>query len=259
MSKFNAVTGLTALPSIALDICHPCSISKSQHRPLKTPSRNLVRQPGDVVLADLIGPLLEGVGTAKYALLIQDSFSSLTAVVPLRNKSEAKSQLKAWILRFNNSTDYHVKCLQTNNGLEFKNDFLDAFTSANGIVREYLIRYEHHQNGQIELTNRTIGEMAQKCLLEANLLAHLWPYAFKHAVWIFNRVLHLRDTKTPYELVSGLKPSLLPLRTFGAKGFIYDLLFWKYLTARAIVGYNLGITPDSKGWAFWLPEKNSII
>ncbi|MBW0554422.1 hypothetical protein O181_094137 [Austropuccinia psidii MF-1] len=161
LSQFNAITGLPALPSIALDICHPCSISKSQHRLLKTPSRNLVRQPGDVVLADLIGPLPEGVGTAKYALLIQDSFSRLTAVVQLSDKSEAKGQLKEWILKFNNSTDYHVKCLQTNNGSEFKNNFLDAFTSANGIVQEYLIRYEHHQSGQIERTNRTIGEMPE--------------------------------------------------------------------------------------------------
>ncbi|MBW0488050.1 hypothetical protein O181_027765 [Austropuccinia psidii MF-1] len=199
--QFNAVTGLPTLPSTNLDICHPCSIAKSQHRPLKTPSRNLVNGLGDVILADLIGPLPEGVGTAKYTLLIQDSFSRLTEIVPLSDKAEAKNQLKAWILRFNNSTNYHVKCLRTDNGSEFKNNFMDTFTSANGIIREYLIRYEHHQNGQIECTNRTIGEMARTCLLEANLPAHLWTYAFKHAVWIFNHVLHLKETKTPYELL----------------------------------------------------------
>ncbi|MBW0548707.1 hypothetical protein O181_088422 [Austropuccinia psidii MF-1] len=62
----------------------------------------------------------------------------------------------------------------------------------------------------------------------------------------------------PYELVSGLKPSLLPLQNFIAKSFIYDPLFRKDLTAWEIVGYNIGITLDSKGWAFWKPEKNFI-
>ncbi|MBW0519254.1 hypothetical protein O181_058969 [Austropuccinia psidii MF-1] len=34
--------------------------------------------------------------------------------------------------------------------------------------------------------------------------------------------------------------------------------YQKYLSARAIVSYHLGIAPDSKGWLFWVPKSKRI-
>ncbi|MBW0533154.1 hypothetical protein O181_072869 [Austropuccinia psidii MF-1] len=31
------------------------------------------------------------------------------------------------------------------------------------------------------------------------------------------------------------------------------------MSPRGIVGYHIGIAPDSKGWLFWIPSKNSIV
>ncbi|MBW0506566.1 hypothetical protein O181_046281 [Austropuccinia psidii MF-1] len=141
----------------------------------------------------------------------------------------------------------------------FKNHWLNDFLVNNGIVHEYSVPYEHHQNGRIERTNRTISEMAQTCLLAANLPVFLWPWVFRHSVWIFNWYLHAEDKITPFEILGKRVPSLELLHIFGAKSFIYENNFRKDFSARATIGYHIGISEDSKGWLFWIPDKKKII
>ncbi|MBW0513326.1 hypothetical protein O181_053041 [Austropuccinia psidii MF-1] len=62
----------------------------------------------------------------------------------------------------------------------------------------------------------------------------------------------------PYEIVSGLKPTLSLLKVFGAKAYLFNNLHKKDLGPRGIVGYHMGISPDSKGWVFWIPEKGNF-
>ncbi|MBW0468093.1 hypothetical protein O181_007808 [Austropuccinia psidii MF-1] len=233
LMQFNATDGFDYLPLKDIKLCHSCSIAKAEHRPFSSPSRNQTNAPGDVVAADLIGPLPLSIDDKKYALLIQDLYSRLMSVIPIADKSEAKNQLRFWILRFNNSTNFKVKALRTDNRAEFHNK----------ILIDFLLERELYWKSQ-ELPS---------------LLPTLWPYAFKHAVWIFNRTLHVDATRTPYEIVGGKKPSLVALRVFGAKSYLYDHLSRKDMSSKAVVGYHLGITPDSKGWLFWIPDRRNIV
>ncbi|MBW0517980.1 hypothetical protein O181_057695 [Austropuccinia psidii MF-1] len=101
--------------------------------------------------------------------------------------------------------------------------------------------------------------MARTSLLAANLPNNLWPYTFKHAVWIFIRTLHADNKHTPYEIVGKRKPSLLALRVFGAKSYIFNHSSLKNISAKGFFGYHLGITPHSKGWLFWIPDCKTFI
>ncbi|MBW0538320.1 hypothetical protein O181_078035 [Austropuccinia psidii MF-1] len=237
--QFKAADGIPNFNFESIRICHPCSISKVEHRPFKSLSRAHVKAPGDLVAADLIGPLPASIDHKKYALMIQDSFSRLTA--------------------FNNATDFKIKSIQTDNGTEFCNHFLSNFLKEEGITHEISIPYKHHQNGKIERTNRTISEMARTSLLAANLPNNLWPYAFKHTVWIFNRTLHANSKLTPYEIVGRKRPSLLTLRVFGAKSYIFNHSSLKNISTKGFIGYHLGITPDSKVWLFWIPDCKTVV
>ncbi|MBW0559712.1 hypothetical protein O181_099427 [Austropuccinia psidii MF-1] len=257
--KFNAVEGLHDTKLSDVGICHPCSVAKSEHRPVKSPSRKNISAPGDMILADLIGPLPLSIDKKRYALIIQDSFSRLTAFIPLHDKTGARHHLKTWMLQFMNTMKITIKALRTDNGAEFKNNAMDEFLKEKGIVHEYSMPYEHHQNGKVERTNRTLSEIARTSLIAAGLPVTIWPWAFKHAVWIFNRTLHSDERKKPYEIISGTKPLLALLRVFGAKSYVHNHLFKKDMSARGIEGYHLGVAPDSKGWFFWVPSKNSII
>ncbi|MBW0536607.1 hypothetical protein O181_076322 [Austropuccinia psidii MF-1] len=258
MIKHDAVDGFPTSFESNINICHDCSISKSIHLPVSTPSRNHIRGPGDLVVADLIGPLPTSYDNMKYVLIVQDFSSRLTAAIPLRDKAEAKIQFVDWMKRFTTATSFKIKCIRTDNGSEFKNSTISAFTAQHGITHELSIPYEHHQNGRVERTNRTLIDIARTSLISAGIPVRLWPYSFKHAAFIFNRVLHADSDKTPYEIVSGLKPTLSLLKVFGAKAYLFNHLHRKDLGPRGIVGYHMGVAPDSKGWVFWIPEKGNF-
>ncbi|MBW0491418.1 hypothetical protein O181_031133 [Austropuccinia psidii MF-1] len=259
LMKFNAIDGFSPIELNSVGICHPCSIAKSEHQPIQAPSQKHISNPGDMILADLMGPFPISIDGKKYAIIIQDSFSWLTAFIPLHNKTEARGHLQTWMTQFMNTMKTTIKAVRTDNGAEFKNNTFDAYLKDKGIIHELSMPYEHHQNGKIEQTNRLISEIARTFPIAANLPTSLWPWAFKHAVWIFNQSLHVDKQKTPYEIISGMKPSLHLLRVFDAKAYVHNHLFRKDMTPRGIEGYYyLGVAPNSKGWLFWIPSKNTV-
>ncbi|MBW0544492.1 hypothetical protein O181_084207 [Austropuccinia psidii MF-1] len=194
----------------------------------------------------------------KYVLMIQDVFFKVVVAIPISDKSDAKLKLQNWMTQFMNVTDDTIKILRNDNGTEFKNNLLEQFLVSKGIIHEFSMPYEHHQNGRIERTNRTILEMARPMLHASNLPTYLWPWEFPHAAWIFNCTLHTNNTRTPFELLGKRKPSLQMLRVFGATSFIHDHNFKKNLLAKAVTGYHLGIAEYSKGWIFWIPQKKIV-
>ncbi|MBW0509404.1 hypothetical protein O181_049119 [Austropuccinia psidii MF-1] len=218
----------------------------------------MIERPGDVITADLMGPLPHSLDHKKYILTIQDFFSCLTVVIPLLDKAGVKIEFQKWILQFMNTTGHKVKVIRTDNGSELKNIIFEEFLKTQGIIHEYSIPYEHHQNGKIGRTNQTISEMARPSLHAANLPITLWPWAYRHSVWIFNHTLHADLIKMPYETVGKRKPSLDMLKVFGSKAFLYNHNFRKDISDRAIVGFHLGVEQDSKGWLFWIPDKGQI-
>ncbi|MBW0538726.1 hypothetical protein O181_078441 [Austropuccinia psidii MF-1] len=153
MLKLNAALGIPNLPFCDIKLCHDCSISKSQHNPVKSASRNLVNKPGDLVVADLMGPYKPSLNHKKYILMIQDAYSCVVVAIPISDKTEAKTYFINWIKQFMNITTYKVKTVRTDNGTEFKNHNFNDFLVQHGITHEYSIPYEHHQNGRIERTN----------------------------------------------------------------------------------------------------------
>ncbi|MBW0500194.1 hypothetical protein O181_039909 [Austropuccinia psidii MF-1] len=191
MQRLNCVKGLPP-KSIKCDVnlCRPFSLAKSRHLPLTLPSRLIVNVPGDVVVADLMGPFPLSFDKKSYALIIQDHYSSLATIYPLKQKSEAPHVVIEWINKFDNLTNFKVKRLQTDNGGEFTSKFLDDALKAKGIVHETTIPYEHHQAGKVERTNRTIAEAARSMLIDSGLHVEMWPYAFRHALQADNPIYH---------------------------------------------------------------------
>ncbi|MBW0480340.1 hypothetical protein O181_020055 [Austropuccinia psidii MF-1] len=257
--QFNTADGIPPFSIGNIKICHAFSVAKAENRPFISASQKHIHQPGGMIAADLIGPLPVSSDGKQYALVIQDIFSRLMAVIALTDKSEAKHQLRLWMIKFMNITKFTIWAVRTDNGAEFCNHFFNDYLKEGGIIHELSVPYEHHQNGQIERTNCTILEMARTSLIAANLLISLWPYTFRHAAWIFNRTLHSNSKVTPYEIVGSKKPSLLQLRVFGVKAFIFNHQAKKDLGAKSVIGYHLGVMEDSKGWLFWVPEQGTVV
>ncbi|MBW0501911.1 hypothetical protein O181_041626 [Austropuccinia psidii MF-1] len=107
--------------------------------------------------------------------------------------------------------------------------------------------YEHHQNGKVERTNRTLAEAARSMMIRANLPPTFWTYALQHAAWEFNRVLHANDNITTHEEVIQKKPSLSLLHVFGCMAFLHNMTQKKDLTTKATEVIHLGVAQDSQG------------
>ncbi|MBW0531514.1 hypothetical protein O181_071229 [Austropuccinia psidii MF-1] len=257
--QFKAADGIPPFNSDNIKICHPCSVAKAENLPFISASQKHINQPDDVIAADLIGPSPISNDGKQYALVIQDIFSRLTAVIALTDKSEAKYQLRLWMIRFMNITKFAIQAVRTDNGAEFCNHFFNEYLKEGGIIHELSGPHENHKNGQIERTNHTISEIARTSLIAANLPTSLRPYAFRHAAWIFNHTLHSNSKITPYEIVGYKKPSLVQLRVFGIKEFIFNHQAKKDLGAKMVIGYHLGIMEDCKGWLFWVPEQGMVV
>ncbi|MBW0493531.1 hypothetical protein O181_033246 [Austropuccinia psidii MF-1] len=234
-------------------------MAKSQHLPLNSQSRGIVEKLGNVIVAGLMGPFPISFNKRLYAMLVQDHYSSLVTIYPLQSKSEAGGCLIDWIKKFNNLTPYNVKRVRTDNAGEFLSHSLRRFFEDSGITHETIIPYEHHQAGKVEWTNRTIAEAARSMLIDSGVDVSLWPYAFRQAVWVFNRVTHGTAIKTPYELVTTRKPLLGMLQVFGCKAYVHILTHRKDLSPKAKEVIHLGIAEDSKGWIFWDALSKQVI
>ncbi|MBW0476963.1 hypothetical protein O181_016678 [Austropuccinia psidii MF-1] len=153
MLKYNASDGTDNSYLQTICLYHPCSVAKSEHQLVKNTSRNLVWKPGDVIVVDLIGPLPVSINHMKYTLVIQDVFLSVVVAIPIMEKTDAKSKLQDWMTQFMNVINNTIRVLRSDNVEEFKNNNLEQFLESKGIIHEFPMPYEHHQNSRIKQTN----------------------------------------------------------------------------------------------------------
>ncbi|MBW0550007.1 hypothetical protein O181_089722 [Austropuccinia psidii MF-1] len=260
MKKLEAVKGLPSKPWPSVNrLCESCLFAKSVHRPFRCESREIVKAPGDVIVVDLVGPFPVSVQRHLYGLVIQDHFSSLVSFIPLKFKGEASQTVLGWLKTFNVLSGHQIKRLRSDNAGEFTSNAFEGGLTQLGITHELTIPYEHHHNGKVERVKRTLGEAARAIMLEKNVDVGLWPWAFRHVAWVFNRMLHTDFVQTPWELVMGSKPNVSILRVFGCVAYVHDPLHRKDLKAKSRKLIHLGIAQDAKGWIFWCPDKKTFV
>ncbi|KAI7936927.1 hypothetical protein MJO28_015826 [Puccinia striiformis f. sp. tritici] len=247
-TKFKAVTGK----------CHSCSLAKSTHNPVISVSRELASKPGAIVAIDLVGPFPPALDGSKYGLVIHDIFSRMTSVIGLKAKGDAAKEVMDWIDKFNKHSDHDVLCIRSDNGGEFISNKFNLFLQKLHIRHEMSVPYKHHQNGNVERTNRTLLDMARTFLIHAKLPNSLWLLALRQAAFIFNRILHVDDFKTPYELSLGKTPSLDMVRIFGCRAYMHDLNYPKQFVTRSTPLIHVGISEVSHGWILWDPVTNKL-
>ncbi|MBW0461349.1 hypothetical protein O181_001064 [Austropuccinia psidii MF-1] len=226
------------------------------HPPKARPQLNTRR---DVVVIDLVGPFPISVQRHLYGLVIQDHSSSVVLFIPLKSKNEATKAALGWLRSLNVLSGHQVKRLRSNNAGEFaSNDFEDGLFQL-GIMHAKEIPYEHHNNGKVERVNRTLSEASRIIMLEKTVDVALWPWAFRHVAWVFNRTLHTYFVQTPSEIVTGNKLNVSILRVFGCIAYVHDPLHKKDLKAKSRKLIHMGIAQDAKGWIFWCPDRKAFV
>ena len=68
----------------------------------------------------------------------------------LKTKDQTLEYFKNWKVLVENQKDRKVKCLRTDNGLEFCNVEFDNFCKSHGIIRHKTIKNTPQQNGWLK-------------------------------------------------------------------------------------------------------------
>ena len=106
------------------------------------------------IAIDTIGPIEEGQGKHKFIIVIIDAFTRYTKLYPVETtKSEdALPAILDWISQFGCPTE-----IVSDNGTQFVNKLIEAFTQAAGIEHATIHAYSHEENGIVERANKEVN------------------------------------------------------------------------------------------------------
>lgn len=191
----------------------------------------------------------ESLGGCKYFISFIDDFSKKVWVYFLRTKDEAFFKFKEWKEAVESYTEKKIKCLRTDNGLEYCNNQFDELCRTSGIKRHRTCTYTPQQNGVSERMNRTIMDKVRSMLAETGLGHKFWAEATSTAVYLINRT---PNSTLDQEVWSGNKPNLSHLRRFGCTAYVH--VTQDKTSPRAVKGVFTGYPFGVKGYRVWIPE-----
>ena len=154
-------------------------------------------KPGEVVYADVIGPLSPGRGGVKYIHCIVDSATRLAKATKITNTSSTRivRDLEDWIKQHG-----VMKVLVTDNAAYYASEELDDWCSERGITHRFIAPYRHQSMGLVERYNRTLEDRLRKLMM-----AHggSWADHLSRAVKSINEAVHSTTGYAPVELWNG--------------------------------------------------------
>ena len=146
-----------------------------------------------------------------------------------------------------------MKCLHTDNGLEFCSDGFITLCKKEGIVRHRTVHHTPQHNGIAKRMNRTLMRKVGCMLSNAQLLKSFWAKVASTACYLINRSLK----KTPKEVWSGSPTTYLDLQIFGCPAYAH--VDNGKLEPRSMKCIFLGYKSGVKGYKLWCPETNKLV
>jgi hypothetical protein len=152
-----AINGLFQKFQKILKSCQICLKRKSQT--CKTKEKLIPinsERPLDKIVID-IAQMKPTRGNYKYILVIIDHFSKLISLTPLIKQDDdtiTKALLENWILKFGKPNQ--IIC---DNGTQFKSNKVLNLCKEYGIDIRFSSPHDHHSNGLVEYSIRTISDM----------------------------------------------------------------------------------------------------
>jgi hypothetical protein len=239
--------------------CGICRITKAtrpagQSKPTK---RDAHCTFGDLAYMDMMGLFIKTPEGHQHALVLEDDATGYKAIGTMVLKSDAHEVFEELLQVFKNAkakvrTSLRVggvvnapagivqleathtqtwqapiiRIVQSDNAPELIAGRLAEKCKELGISQRRSNAYRHQNEAIIERTNRSIQDKGRAMLYQANLPPSYWAHAFKHAVYLLNRLpTNLSGRlkgKSPYQMLYNTVPDLGKLKTFGCKAFRWN-------------------------------------
>jgi len=154
--------------------------------------------PGDHLQMDLAS-LPTSIDGYNFILVIVDVFTGFALLRPLKDKSAETVARSVWevlcVLGL-------PKLLQSDNGSEFKNQFMCALLRTTGVTQRFIAAYNPRTDGKVERTVKTVKQTLVKLLQGAT---SLWPLYVPFVQLMYNTKVQELTGSTPFALMFGRK------------------------------------------------------
>lgn len=259
-SKNNSVRGLPQFKHSKFS-CEPCKIAKARRQPHQSINGPRSKFPLELIHSDLAGPLpVNSVNGHRYFLSFIDDFSGKVTVYPLKDKTQVFECFTRFQKRAERFLNRKIINVRTDNGLEYTHEKFKKFLEKQGIHAERSNVYTPQQNGTAERFNLTALDAIKVMLEDSSLNNSFWSEAVLCFTYVWNRVCHGNQDKTPFEKYGGQTPSVKHLKIFGSKAFVVIPKQRRTkLDVRAKRGVMVGYAMSTRGYRIWLPAENKVI
>jgi hypothetical protein len=198
---------------------------------------------------------------AQYFMSFIDDYSRKAWVYFLKNKFEAFAKFKIWKGEVENLTGRKIKCLRTDNDIEYKDgDFL-KFCEEYGIKRHFTVQKTPQQNGVVERLNRIITETTRCLRLNAELPKIFWLEAVDMACYIINQSPRVAlDGKVAKEVWTRQEVDYSFMRIFECLEYVHISGEDKSkLNPKSKKCIFLGFKKGVKGYKLWDPVAQKVV
>ncbi|KAI5351522.1 hypothetical protein L3X38_004413 [Prunus dulcis] len=147
---------------------------------------------------DLIGPMPQGKGQVKYAVVAVDYFTKWVEAEPLATITAAKIEDFVWT---------HICCrfgipyaIITDNGRQFDSELFRHFCTRLKINLFFASPAHPQSNGQVEAINKIVKKLLKRQLDKAK---GAWPEKLPEALWAIRTSYRTSTGETPFSMAFG--------------------------------------------------------
>jgi hypothetical protein len=185
-----------------------------------------------------------------FFLTIVDDCTRFTWVHLMQSKSQTKSIIQAFFNLAQTQFKTKIKCLRSDNGLEFK---MNDFFAAQSTIHQLNCVETPQQNVVVERKHQHLLNVARSLRFQSHLPMKFWEDCIFTATHLINIIpTPLLSKKSPYELLYSAIPFYNHLKVFGCLAYVSTLSrnkvkFDHRATPSIFIGYPYGM----KGYKFY--------
>ena len=213
--------------------CDVCSASKATRMSFPASHRGGSTVPGQLIFTDILVVNIESYEGYLYVVQFTDDATRFTKVYFLKSRTGVYSALEKFLKWFPTQVNFTspmvvynvqkicVRTVQSDGAGEYTGEEFSNILSKHTVGLRTTAPYVHENAAIAERLWRTLEDMCRALLATSGLPKKAWPIAFRHAVYLYNKMTHphLENKISPYEKLRGEKPDLSIVRTFGSRAW----------------------------------------
>lgn len=191
--------GMNKQTKLLVRECRLCQLAKQETRPTVGPGKSITtREVGELIMADLYGPLPRSIGGVRYIFVIQDSFSRYI------NLFNLKIATTTTVLRCLESFLRIIKAtaILTDNGTQFTSNMWKSRLGSLGVK---ILHSSVHNPGP-NITERVNKELGRIFRVYCHDKHTRWPTLLTSIENTYNNSIHCSTGFSPNEVVFGKSP-----------------------------------------------------